>query len=207
MLIEQVLIPLLSAIVGGVLGALVTLAGIRYVEWFRRLARWEPYAQSLWSIQVEVMRSVVQQTTLVYMAVLNCVRTASDHEKFLHYLRELSNVVEPLMFGAERLVLLNVDFNKAVTDFSVEALKAIYAPTNDVLPNDYSEKLWAMRELIMEMARKELGVSALHSRTSDAVQDARQYQDLLTAFEAAKPQSPTPTEDEPSSQSKPSPLA
>ena len=80
-----VFLPLASAALGGVLSILVTLWVVTRTEWYRRLARWEPYGEKLWEKRTELYWSVCQSALEAMLAthayVYNARRGEPEHNK------------------------------------------------------------------------------------------------------------------------------
>lgn len=53
-LLNDIVVPLAANFIGGVLALLAVLAGVRYTDFYRRLARWEPWTKDLWNRRLDL---------------------------------------------------------------------------------------------------------------------------------------------------------
>ena len=169
--VSHVLVPLLVSIVS----AAATVGGgwwlLTRTEAYRRLARWEPYSERLWTQQVEL-----------YAKVCHAARDARVEGHQLVYNSERGNPEKnrPLQDAFDKkegvldavdphaLILLSDDFVKVYSDFRHQLFMFVHTPREDPQSRErLANHGDAMNKLCKELiaaARRSMGAQELSER-------------------------------------------
>jgi hypothetical protein len=117
---KDVVVPLVSTLLGGLLGVLSGLLVAARSETFRRLASWEPYARDLWSKQVDLCCETLTVSDRALSAAIYCFDVfnpnAESQQEFASRLGQ--HLADLHDLKGQRLALCTPNLNQAVEMFS-----------------------------------------------------------------------------------------
>jgi hypothetical protein len=166
----------------GVAAALVTVfAGIwtvRRTEWYRRLSRWEPFAEKRWCKQVELYATICQAAQEAHIRARQYVFTSGRDEpetepRLLEAYQEAKRTLSSL--DAQRVILLRNQFNVVFGDFDKNLFMFTTTPKDcpDVRVKErcyeYADSLLKLHTDLFDSARQSLGIDVLDDKARQAI--------------------------------------
>lgn len=173
-ILKDVIVPLASAMLGGLLGMLGGLLVVNRSEMFRKLARWEPYSKELWTRQMELCCKILTVSNNALGAATQCFgvfNTNKDTQEtsasMLHqHLSELGRL------KGERLAICTPNLNQSVEILSMQLLVILQQSEEGKLNQKLSGNLPQLWFNLVDDVRVELRVEKLDAKAREALEKA-----------------------------------
>jgi len=161
-LLKDIVVPLASALLGGLFGILAGLIVASRSEILRRLARWEPYANALWSYRLDLAAEVADRTADVLSACWKGASTPPGSDENKAYGRKMLKAAQPFSKNGKLVVFLSPRVEQLISDFFVEAMRAFQSSRlENELPENYFESLYNRQIKILKQLQNELHIAPL----------------------------------------------
>lgn len=167
---KDVIVPLLSAVIGGVFVLLVVI----YFEKFRKLALWEPYAKALWDQQVPLCCDILGIANKAIGAAVYCSEVFNPNAQNRdRYWEELDKQLIALQnLKGNRLALCTSNFNQSVESLTQQLLVVLEQYPAKKLDTKVINNMPQLWFTLVDNTRTELRVERLDAQARAALEEA-----------------------------------
>ena len=181
--VTNALVPFVAAVLGAVATIGAACWVVKKTEFYRRLARWEPFGDKLWAAQLDLYETICQAAFEAMGAALDlgffCESNAPErgHKLTKTFCCERRKIQ---LLGIRAKVLLSSEFNQVYGEFE---RKQFMLGTTQKCGDNWRKQ--AARDLVetmelfsslLEVSRKNLGVDELGNKARQAIIDGLNQQ-------------------------------